>query len=97
MTEPVSWQIIGFVGQGLFTARFLVQWLASEKKGDAIVPVAFWWLSLIGGINLLVFAILIRQPVFIIGQSMGMIVYARNLMLIARKKTETASCSAEVS
>jgi lipid-A-disaccharide synthase-like uncharacterized protein len=87
MTAPASWQIVGFVGQGLFTARFLVQWLASEKKGDTVVPVAFWWLSLLGGINLLVYAISQRDPVFTVGQSLGMLVYVRNLMLKFRKKS----------
>ncbi len=82
----VSWQIVGFIGQGLFTARFLVQWIASEKKGDTVVPVAFWWLSLVGGISLLVYAISQRDPVFIVGQSLGMFVYLRNLMLAARPK-----------
>jgi lipid-A-disaccharide synthase-like uncharacterized protein len=86
MTSPPSWQIVGFVGQGLFTARFLVQWLASEKKGDTVMPVAFWWLSLVGGFNLLAYAISQRDPVFIVGQSLGMVVYVRNLMLACRKK-----------
>jgi lipid-A-disaccharide synthase-like uncharacterized protein len=86
MTGPASWQIIGFVGQGIFTARFLVQWIASEKKGNTVVPVAFWWLSLVGGINLLAYAVSKRDPVFIVGQSLGMVVYVRNLMLGSRKK-----------
>jgi lipid-A-disaccharide synthase-like uncharacterized protein len=86
MTNATSWQVIGFVGQGIFTARFLVQWLASEKKGDSVVPVAFWWLSILGGFNLLIYAIRQRDPVFIVGQSMGMVVYVRNLMLVGRRK-----------
>jgi lipid-A-disaccharide synthase-like uncharacterized protein len=86
MTSPASWQVIGFVGQGIFTARFLVQWAASEKKGDSVMPVAFWWLSILGGFNVLIYAIHRRDPVFIVGQSMGMVVYVRNLMLVARKK-----------
>jgi lipid-A-disaccharide synthase-like uncharacterized protein len=93
MTAPVWWQIIGFVGQGLFASRFLVQWLASEKKGDVVVPVVFWWLSLVGGINLLAYAIFIREPVFIIGQGMGLFVYVRNLMLVSRKKLLTDQSS----
>ena len=71
MTSPICWQVIGFVGQGVFTARFLVQWIASEKKRDSVVPVAFWWLSLVGGFSLLVYAIHRRDPVFIVGQGMG--------------------------
>ena len=86
MTTLVQWQIVGFVGQAVFTARFLVQWVASEKKRDSVVPVAFWWLSLIGGLNLLVYAIHRQDPVFIVGQSMGMVVYIRNLMLVAKRK-----------
>jgi len=86
MTTLVYWQIVGFVGQGVFTARFLVQWVASEKKRDSVVPVAFWWLSLVGGLNLLIYAIHRQDPVFIVGQSMGMVVYVRNLMLVAKRK-----------
>ncbi len=86
MTSLVYWQIVGFVGQGVFTARFLVQWVASEKKRDSVVPVAFWWLSLVGGLNLLIYAIHRQDPVFIVGQSMGMVVYVRNLMLVAKRK-----------
>jgi lipid-A-disaccharide synthase-like uncharacterized protein len=86
MTTPACWQVVGFVGQGVFTARFLVQWAASEKKGDSVVPIAFWWLSILGGFSLLVYAIYRNDPVFIVGQGMGMVVYVRNLMLVARKK-----------
>ncbi len=90
MTGPALWQIIGFVGQAIFTARFLVQWIASEKKGDTVVPIAFWWLSLLGGFNLLAYAISKRDPVFIVGQSLGMVVYLRNLMLASRRKFVTS-------
>ena len=86
MTNPAYWQAIGFVGQGVFTTRFLVQWAASEKKGDSVVPVAFWWLSILGGASLLAYAINRQDPVFIVGQGMGMVVYVRNLMLVARQK-----------
>jgi lipid-A-disaccharide synthase-like uncharacterized protein len=90
MTTTTYWLIIGFMGQGIFTARFLVQWIASEKKRDSVVPIAFWWLSLLGGFNLLAYAIYRRDPVIIAGQSMGMVVYVRNLMLImkGRRKAE---------
>jgi lipid-A-disaccharide synthase-like uncharacterized protein len=93
MTGVASWQVIGFVGQGVFTARFLVQWAASEKKGDSVMPVAFWWLSLLGGFNVLIYAIHKQDPVFIVGQSMGMVVYVRNLVLVARKKQRTEASS----
>jgi lipid-A-disaccharide synthase-like uncharacterized protein len=91
MTPPACWQVVGFVGQGVFTARFLVQWAASEKMGDSVVPIAFWWLILLGGFSLLVYAVYRNDPVFIVGQGMGMVVYVRNLMLVARKKQEKLS------
>ncbi len=90
MTALVSWAVVGFVGQGVFTARFLVQWIASERKGDSVVPVAFWWLSLVGGSFLLAYAIYRRDPVFILGQSAGPVVFGRNLVLIARNKRRKA-------
>jgi lipid-A-disaccharide synthase-like uncharacterized protein len=80
------WLTIGFLGQALFTARFLVQWVASEKRRDAVVPVAFWWLSLLGGTALLSYAISRHDPVIIVGQALGLFVYLRNLMLIARAR-----------
>ena len=90
MSYVVFWFTIGFLGQVLFTARFLVQWMASEKKRDAVVPVAFWWLSLLGGAALLAYAVSRRDPVIAVGQSMGLFIYARNLVLIdrARRRVE---------
>lgn len=81
------WLIIGFLGQAAFSARFLVQWLISEYKKNSVIPVAFWWLSLIGSFLLLSYAISRRDPVFILGQSFGSIVYIRNLMLIKKNGT----------
>jgi lipid-A-disaccharide synthase-like uncharacterized protein len=92
MTPTAGWQVVGFLGQGVFTARFLVQWVASEKKGDSVVPVAFWWLSIVGGLSLLVYAIYREDPVFIVGQGMGMVVYVRNLMLGARSRKGVPGC-----
>ena len=80
------WLIVGFTGQGLFTARFIVQWVASEKKRDVTVPLSFWWLSLLGGMSLLSYAISRRDPVIIVGQAMGIFVYIRNMMLAAQAK-----------
>jgi lipid-A-disaccharide synthase-like uncharacterized protein len=80
------WLVIGFLGQALFTARFVVQWIVSEKKRDSVVPVAFWWLSLLGGTALLSYAISRRDPVIIVGQAMGLFVYVRNLMLVAKAR-----------
>lgn len=84
------WVKIGFLGQAAFTARFLVQWVASEKKRDSVVPVAFWWLSIVGGLILLAYAIHRRDPVIIVGQATGLFVYTRNLMLVERSKRRAA-------
>ena len=82
------WLTIGFAGQLLFTSRFLVQWIASERLGRSIVPLAFWWFSLAGGTVLLAYAVWRRDPVFAIGQASGLVIYARNLMLIARQRRQ---------
>jgi lipid-A-disaccharide synthase-like uncharacterized protein len=79
-----TWMAIGFLGQGLFFSRFLVQWIVSERRGESVVPVAFWWLSMAGGALLLAYALSRRDPVFVLGQSFGFLVYARNLLLIRR-------------
>lgn len=76
------WIMVGLVGQALFTARFLVQWLASEKARKSVMPVAFWWFSIGGGAILLLYALYRRDPVFILGQGMGLFIYVRNLWLI---------------
>ena len=85
-TIETWWLVLGFGAQGLFTARFLAQWIASERKRDSVVPVAFWWLSLSGGVMLLAYAVHRRDPVIILGQAMGLVVYTRNLMLVEKKK-----------
>lgn len=84
--RDVIWITVGFAGQGLFTARMLLQWAASEKRRESVVPVAFWWLSLVGGAILLCYAVHQRDPVFFAGQSTGVVVYARNLMIIHGKQ-----------
>ena len=73
---------IGFIGQGLFASRFVFQWIASEKKGESFIPVIFWYLSIFGGIGLLTYAIFRKDPVIIVGQSFGIFIYLRNLILI---------------
>jgi lipid-A-disaccharide synthase-like uncharacterized protein len=88
--SPKVWLVIGFAGQALFTARFLVQWLVSEKKRDSVVPVAFWWLSLLGGLTLLSYASYRQDPVIMLGQAMGLVVYVRNLMLVNKAKRRAA-------
>ncbi len=82
------WLIFGFAGQSLFFMRFLIQWITSEIKKKSVIPVSFWFFSLGGSIMLLVYSIHRKDPVFIVGQSLGFIIYARNLILIARHKEE---------
>jgi lipid-A-disaccharide synthase-like uncharacterized protein len=84
------WLVLGFFAQALFTTRFLVQWIASEKQKQSVIPIYFWYLSLAGGTLLLVYAIHIKDPVFIAGQSVGVFIYARNLMLIYKQKKKTS-------
>ena len=79
---------IGFLGQGLFASRFIVQWIYSEKKGVSSIPIIFWYLSIFGGIGLLTYAIFRKDPVIISGQLFGIFIYLRNLILIYRKKNE---------
>ena len=86
MDGNIVWLIVGFLGQLLFTLRFLVQWIASERHGASVVPLAFWHLSLLGGLVLLIYAIARRDPVFIIGQGAGVFIYLRNLQLIRRAR-----------
>ena len=90
-----QWLIIGFVGQALFGARFIIQWIVSEKKGESTIPLAFWYCSIGGAIVLLTYAIYKEDPVFIVGQSLGSIVYVRNLILIDRKRKSMASMGAD--
>lgn len=84
------WTTVGFAGQFVFASRFYVQWLASEKKGESVVPIAFWWLSLLGGAILLAYTIYLRNAVFITGQAAGLFIYTRNLVLIYRKRAQEA-------
>jgi lipid-A-disaccharide synthase-like uncharacterized protein len=83
---PNVWLIIGFAGQAAFSARFLVQWIVSEVRRESVIPVYFWYLSIMGGAILLVYAIHRRDPVFILGQGAGLVVYVRNLVLISRRR-----------
>ncbi|GHB27036.1 lipid-A-disaccharide synthase N-terminal domain-containing protein [Salinicola rhizosphaerae] len=91
MSAEWIWLAIGFIGQALFSARFIIQWLASERARRSIVPVAFWFFSLGGGATLLAYAIYRRDPVFIAGQGAGLIIYVRNLMLIRRERQQIQS------
>ena len=80
------WYLWGFLAQAVFASRFLYQWLRSERAGESIIPIAFWYLSIVGSSMLLAYAIHQRDPVFILGQATGSIIYIRNLILIHRKR-----------
>jgi len=82
LSTEALWLAIGFLGQGIFFMRWVVQWLASERSAESRVPIGFWYLSLIGGLITLTYALYRKDPVFIAGQSIGTLVYLRNLMLI---------------
>jgi lipid-A-disaccharide synthase-like uncharacterized protein len=96
ITYDHLWLAIGFFGQGMFFMRFLVQWLASEKKKESVMPVAFWYFSIFGGAITLAYAIHKMDPVFIVGQATGLLIYARNLSFIhGRPKAETTPVAGE--
>ena len=84
------WLTVGFLGQSLFSARFLVQWLVSEKRRRSVTPIAFWYFSLAGGLILLAYAIHRHDKVFIVGQASGLLVYVRNLVLITQARRDAA-------
>ena len=88
-----TWLVIGFIGQGLFSARFFVQWLKSEKLKKSVIPSAFWYFSVAGGMTLLAYAIHRRDPVFIIGQASGLVIYFRNLQFLWRDRRGQAAAS----
>ena len=77
---------IGFLGQGIFASRFIVQWIYSEKKGESSIPIVFWYLSILGGLGLLIYAVFRKDPVIITGQIFGIFIYTRNLVLIYKRK-----------
>jgi lipid-A-disaccharide synthase-like uncharacterized protein len=91
------WLAIGLLGQGIFSARFIVQWLISEREKRSVVPLAFWYLSLLGGLTLSLYAVYKRDPVFIIGQFSGLFIYVRNLFLIHRERSARMARLVEVS
>src|ERR1700709_73919 len=80
------WLAFGLIAQLLFTARFLVQWISSERAGQSVVPMAFWFFSMGGGLMTLVYGIAKREPVIILGQSMATVIYIRNIMLIMKNR-----------
>jgi lipid-A-disaccharide synthase-like uncharacterized protein len=80
--EATIWLVIGFIGQALFSMRFIVQWIKSEKEKKSVFPVAFWYFSIAGGITLSAYAIYRKDPVFIVGQLAGLFIYFRNLYFV---------------
>lgn len=85
MSKADTWLIIGFFGQFLFSMRFIVQWIVSEKNKKSTIPVSFWFFSISGGVVLLAYALYKRDPVFIAGQGLGLFIYIRNLYLIYKE------------
>ena len=85
------WLLLGFAAQTLFNARFLVQWIASERAGRSVIPLAFWIFSIGGGVLLLIYALYRRDAVFIAGQAFGVFVYLRNLYFVLRERKLTAT------
>lgn len=83
-----GWLAVGLLGQALFSARFIVQWLSSEKVQKSVIPTAFWYFSLAGGATLLAYAIHRRDPVFILGQATGLVIYLRNLQFLRRDREQ---------
>jgi lipid-A-disaccharide synthase-like uncharacterized protein len=86
MEKDIWWLVVGFAGQALFMMRFVIQWIESERKKRSVIPVAFWYFSVFGGLTLLVYAIHRRDPVFIVGQFLGVFIYLRNLYLIKMER-----------
>jgi lipid-A-disaccharide synthase-like uncharacterized protein len=88
LNAHIAWVAIGFLGQSLFSMRFLIQWISSERKRRSVMPLAFWYFSLAGGAVLLSYAIWRQDPVFIVGQGMGLVIYLRNLQFRLRERRE---------
>jgi lipid-A-disaccharide synthase-like uncharacterized protein len=84
--DLTTWVLIGFLGQLMFSMRFIVQWISSERRGQSHVPIVFWYFSLGGGLTLLAYALHREDPVFIVGQAFGAFIYFRNLQLIMRQR-----------
>lgn len=87
------WVLVGFAAQALFTMRFLLQWIASERAGRSVIPLTFWIFSIGGGVLLLVYALYRKDPVFIAGQAFGVFVYMRNLYFVVRERKAAASAA----
>jgi lipid-A-disaccharide synthase-like uncharacterized protein len=85
------WVLLGLIAQALFTMRFLVQWIASERAGRSVIPMAFWLFSIGGGLLLLIYALYRKDIVFILGQAFGLFVYLRNLHFVLRDRKTAAT------
>ncbi|KAA3519371.1 lipid A biosynthesis protein [Agrobacterium vitis] len=91
-TNDLIWLALGVIAQLMFSLRFIIQWLVSEKQKRSVIPAAFWWFSVIGGIMLLAYGIHRGEPIIMLGQGLGIIVYIRNLMLLHQgRKTDLPS------
>lgn len=91
MDSASFWLFVGFLGQALFSMRFLVQWFQSERQRRSVIPVEFWYFSVAGGVTLLAYALYRRDPVFVVGQFTGLLVYVRNLYFIGRERHGSAA------
>ena len=91
MSAETAWLVVGFGGQLMFTMRFLVQWLQTERRRESVIPLAFWYFSIAGGLVLLAYALHRADPVFTIGQAAGVVIYVRNLYFIRLRKKEDAA------
>jgi lipid-A-disaccharide synthase-like uncharacterized protein len=94
MSHEQFWFSVGFVGQAFFSMRFVVQWIASERKRESVIPVSFWFFSIVGGLTLFTYALHRLDPVFMLGEAAGTFIYSRNLYLIWRKQRGRAASDA---
>ncbi len=95
-SSDILWHVFGFVAQAMFFSRWLVQWIMSERAQKSVVPVIFWFLSLFGGIMMLIYVTYLGSPALIIGQAVGLTVYIRNIMLIGRERKESREAALSV-
>jgi lipid-A-disaccharide synthase-like uncharacterized protein len=97
ITTDRIWLLIGFLGQGLFASRFIIQWFQSERAGRSVIPIAFWYCSLAGGAVTLAYTIYLHSVPLALGQASGLVVYSRNLYLISRERRGGAPTAADAS
>jgi lipid-A-disaccharide synthase-like uncharacterized protein len=86
LEKETIWLVVGFLGQALFSARFIVQWIKSEREKKSVFPIAFWYFSIGGGVTLLAYAVYRQDPVFIVGQLSGLFIYLRNLYFVVHER-----------